>query len=169
VDVQINACLFYIFRSVCERGVVVWGSLYFINSLQKTRQPPSCIVKFFQILSSSCIHLILVILFFWMGGGRENKILQKKIPNRAFHFFTTIKLIYTLVYINLWTVFFLCFLKYESFSNCEQSYYRNIGYFEGIYTREFDISPATWRRCKIWEWDSVFTQMHKFLENSHYL
>ena len=93
---QINECLFFIFRSVCERGVVVWGSLYFINSLQKTRQPPSCI-KFLQILSSSCIHLILVILFFWMGGGRENKILQKKNPNRAFHFFTTIKLIYTLV------------------------------------------------------------------------
>ena len=93
---QISECLFFIFRSVCERGVVVWGSLYFINSLQKTRQPPSCI-KFLQILSSSCIHLILVILFFWMGGGRENKILQKKNPNRAFHFFTTIKLIYTLV------------------------------------------------------------------------
>jgi hypothetical protein len=33
---------------------------------------------------------------------------------------------------------------------------------------EFNISPATWRRCKIYEWDGVFTQMHKFLENSHY-
>jgi hypothetical protein len=28
-------------------------------------------------------------------------------------------------------------LKYESLSNCQQSYYRNIGYFGGIYTCEF--------------------------------
>jgi hypothetical protein len=28
-------------------------------------------------------------------------------------------------------------LKYESLSNCQQSYYKNIGYFGGIYTCEF--------------------------------
>jgi hypothetical protein len=32
--------------------------------------------------------------------------------------------------------YFFCFLKYESFSNCVQSYNGNIGYFEGIYTCE---------------------------------
>jgi len=40
---------------------VVRGLLNFNNSLKKSRQPPSCIVKFLQILCSSCIHLILVI------------------------------------------------------------------------------------------------------------
>jgi hypothetical protein len=46
--------------------------------------------------------------------------------NIAYHFFTNIKLIHTLVYQSLNSNFFLCFLKYKSFSNCEQSYHRNI-------------------------------------------
>ena len=58
---QITVIVFFIFRSVGEGGVV-WGLLNLINSLQKSRQPPSCIVKFLQIMCSSCIHLILVIL-----------------------------------------------------------------------------------------------------------
>jgi hypothetical protein len=37
----------------------VWEILM-INSLQKNRQPLSCIVKFLQIVCSSCIHLIMV-------------------------------------------------------------------------------------------------------------
>ena len=41
------------------------------------------------------------------------------------------------VYISIFEqFFFLCCLKYESFSNCEESYYRNIGYFGEIYTCE---------------------------------
>ena len=43
-------------------------------------------------------------------------------PNKTFHFHTTIKLLYTLVYQSLNSDFFLCFLKYESFSNYEQWY-----------------------------------------------
>ena len=31
---------------------------------------------------------------------------------------------------------FSCFLKYEFFSSWQHSYFRNIGYFEGIYTCE---------------------------------
>ena len=104
------------------------------------------------ILGKDCLSVCV--------GGREDQILQnKKSPNIAFQFFTTIKLIYTLVYQSLNSYFF-CFLKYESFSNCQQSYYRNIGYFEGIYTCmcEFDFSPANWKGCKICKWDDVFTQ-----------
>jgi hypothetical protein len=56
-------------------------------------------------------------------------------------------------------------LKYESFSNCEQSYYRNIGYFEGIYTCE-NLTFA----CKLKKKDVKFVSemVHKFLENSRY-
>jgi hypothetical protein len=68
VDVQITKWLhlsFFIFIQL-GRGMVAGGWLYLINSLKKNtkkhRQPPSCIVKFLQILCSSCIHLILVIL-----------------------------------------------------------------------------------------------------------
>jgi predicted NACHT family NTPase len=57
---QITAIVFFNLRSVGEG----WFEVdYLINSLQKNRQPPGCIVKFLQILCSSCIHLILVILY----------------------------------------------------------------------------------------------------------
>jgi hypothetical protein len=48
-------CLFY-FQVGWGGGGVVWGWLYLVNSLQTSRQPPSCIVKFLQILCSSCIY-----------------------------------------------------------------------------------------------------------------
>jgi hypothetical protein len=38
-------------------------------------------------------------------------------------------------------------LKYESLSNCQQSYYRNIGYFGEIYTCEFFFQAD---RCLVW-------------------
>jgi hypothetical protein len=64
-----------------------------------------------------------------LGDEREDPILQKKnSPNIAFHFFTTIKLISTLIYQSLNNYVFSVF--------CQQSYYRNIGYFEEIYTCE---------------------------------
>ena len=88
---------------------------------------------------------------------------KKKNPQTAFHFFTNIKLIYTLVYQSLNSIFFLCFLKYESFSNCQQSYNRNIGYFEGIYICEnLTFHLQTEKDVKF------VSEMHKFLENSHY-
>ena len=69
-------CLFY-FQVGWEGGGVVWGWLYLINLLQKKhkkhRQPPSCIVKFLQILCSSCIRLILVILSCLRRRGRRYK------------------------------------------------------------------------------------------------
>jgi hypothetical protein len=48
--------------------------------ITKNSQPPSCIVKFLQILCSSCIHLILVILWLVvfdkdiLSGGRGESI-----------------------------------------------------------------------------------------------
>ena len=79
--------------------------------------------------------------------------------------FTTIKLIYTLVYQSLNSIFSLCFLLNESFSKCQQSYNRNIpvGYFEGIYTCEnLTFHLQTEKDVKF------VSEMHKFLENSHY-
>ena len=53
---------------------------------------------------------------------------------------------------------FFCFLKYESFSNCQQSYYKNIGYFEWSYTCEnLTFHLQTEKRCNICEWDGVLT------------
>ena len=58
---------------------------YLINSLQKKikkhRQPRSSIVKFLQILCSSCIRLILVYSLVVLGEGdggsiRDDQILQ---------------------------------------------------------------------------------------------
>ena len=89
---------------------------------------------------------------FWVGGGERGSD-HTFFPQITFHYFTTIKIINTLVYQSLNSYFF-CFLKYESFSNCQQSYYKNIGY---LYMWEFTISHANWKICKICEWDGVFT------------
>ena len=61
VDVQVTAIVFFYFQVGWGGGGVVWDWLldFFIT---KSRQPPSCNVKFLQILCSSCIHFILVIL-----------------------------------------------------------------------------------------------------------
>ena len=54
------------------------------------------------ILGKDCLSVCV--------GGREDQILQKKkSPNIAFQFFTTIKLIYTLVYQSLNSYFFSVF------------------------------------------------------------
>ena len=94
--------------------------------ITKNSQPPSCIVKFLQILCSSCIHLILVILWLVvfdkdiLSGGRGESIRSYIFfPKITFNYFTTIKIINTLVYQSLNSYFFFCFLKYESFSNCQ--------------------------------------------------
>ena len=80
--------------------------------------------------------------------GREAQILKKIPSSIAFHFFTTIKLIYTLIYQSLNSYFFLSFRKYESFSNCHQSYYRNIGYL-----REFIQNVLqSWPFYQIFRW-----------------
>ena len=62
------------------------------------------------------------------GRGERFRYYPKKFPTLSFPFFYYHKIFEQL--------FFLCFLKYDSFSNCQQSHYRNIGYFEGIYKCE---------------------------------
>ena len=109
--------------------------------------------------------LVVVGKDFLSGCGRQDQILQKKNPQTCFPIFTTIKLIYTLVYQSLNSIFSLCFLLNESFSKCQQSYNRNIpvGYFEGIYTCEnLTFHLQTEKDVKF------VSEMHKFLENSHY-
>jgi hypothetical protein len=90
---------------------------------------------------------------FECGGGESGSdIIKKIIPsNLAFHFFITMKLIYTLVYQSLNSYFVFVFWN-MNFSHTV----RNIGYFEGIYKCE--ISPANWKRCNICEWNGVLTQ-----------
>jgi hypothetical protein len=72
---------------------------------------------------------------FW-SWEKGSDIIKKKIPpNIAFHFFYYHKINLHLDISIFEQLFFLCFLKYESFSNCHQSHYRSIGYFEGIYAK----------------------------------
>ena len=85
-----------------------------------------------EIIEESYYTLILWFVRF----GREHQILPIFFPNKAFHFFTSIKLIYTLVYISIFEQLFLSPFPEIWIFRCEQSYYRNIGYFEGIYTCE---------------------------------
>jgi hypothetical protein len=62
---QMTAFVFFIFKSAGEgEGWFEGETTWLINYKKiptKHRQPPSCIVKFIQILCSSCIRLILVI------------------------------------------------------------------------------------------------------------
>jgi hypothetical protein len=91
---QITAVVFFYFQVGWGGGGVVWGWLYLINSLQKTRQPPSCIVKFLHILASSCIHLIWLFFsclkqrsFEWGRGGERGSDITKFFSNHSFLFF----------------------------------------------------------------------------------
>ena len=63
-------------------------------------------------------------------------ISKKKFPKHSFPFFYYHKINLQFDISIFEQLFLLCFLKCESFSNCQQSYYRDIGYFEGIYTCE---------------------------------
>jgi hypothetical protein len=79
-----TAFVFFILMSARE-GEGWFEGDYLINSLQKKikkhRQPRSSIVKFLQILCSSCIRLILVYSLVVLGEGdggsiRDDQILQ---------------------------------------------------------------------------------------------
>jgi hypothetical protein len=82
----------------------------------------------------------------WVGGLRLRY--YNFFPIIAFHFFFYHKINLHVGISTLEQLFPLCFLRYESFSNCQQSYYRNMGYFGEIYKYmwEFDISPANWKK-----------------------
>jgi hypothetical protein len=68
---------------------------------------------------------------------RKNEIVEEsyytQFPKLSFPFFYYHKINLHLIGISIFEqLFFLCFLKYEYFWNCQQSHYRNTGYFEGI-------------------------------------
>ena len=63
---QMTAFVFFIFKPVGEGEELFEGDstwlIHYKKKRKKHKQPPSCIVKFLQIMCSSCIRLILVIL-----------------------------------------------------------------------------------------------------------
>ena len=89
-----NDCIYLFYFQVGWGGRgVVWGWPYLINSLQKKhkkhRQSPSCIVKFLQILCSSCIFwfwLFLVVLGEGCSGIRRIRY-YNFFPKHSFLFF----------------------------------------------------------------------------------
>jgi len=86
-------CLFLISGRL-GRGGVVWSWLYLINSLQKNRQQPSCIVKFLQLYSFDSGYSLFVLgKDFWVGRELRSDIIKKKSPKHSFQCFTTIKLL----------------------------------------------------------------------------
>ena len=57
----------------------------------------------------------------WLINYKKGSDITNFFPKHNFPFFYYHKInLHLGIYINLWTVFFLCCLKYESFSNCEQ-------------------------------------------------
>ena len=90
-----------------------------------------------------------------VGRGRGERIKYYNLfSNHSFPFFYYHKINLHVGISTFEQLFYLCFLKYESFSNCQQSYYRNIGYFGGIYTCEnvtFHLHSE--KRCKRSEYD----------------
>jgi hypothetical protein len=68
---------------------------------------------------------------------------------------------------------FSCFLKYESFSSWQQSYFRNIGYFEGIYTCEnltFHLQTEKEVQFVSENYISMFTrQKQKYMINNKHI
>jgi hypothetical protein len=82
---------------------------------------------------------------------------KNKFPKHSFPFFYYHKINFHLDISIFEQLFLLCFLKYEYFSNWQQSYYRNIGYFEEIYTCEnLTFHLHSEKRCKICELDGVY-------------
>ena len=76
MDVQITKWLHlsFLFSSRLGRGRRGLRVIHYTKKHKKKhRQPPSCIVKFLQILCSSCIRLILVILSCLRRRGRRYK------------------------------------------------------------------------------------------------
>ena len=124
MDVQITAFVFFIFRSVeeLEGGGGGGGGAYY--------QIPSNVVL--QLYSFDSGYSLVVFGKDILSGGGERGSDNTFFFKISFHYFTTIKIINTLVYQSLNSYFF-CFLKYESFSNCEQSYHKNIGYLNYTY------------------------------------
>ena len=94
---------------------------------------------------------------FWVGVGKgsgERIKYYNLFSNHSFPFFYYHKIKLHVGISTFEQLFYLCFLKYESFSNCQQSYYRNIGYFGGIYTCEnvtFHLHSE--KRCKRSKYD----------------
>ena len=93
-----------------------------------------------------CYSLVILGKVFWLERFRYHK---NKFPKHSFPFFYYHKINFHLDISIFEQLFLLCFLKYESFSNWQQSYYRNIGYFEEIYTCEnLTFHLQNWKRCK---------------------
>ena len=107
-----------------SKGILVFNLKYehaisFINLVK--------FINYYQMQRSTSSKLFVIA----SGGGEANVYDHRIIEILGLRPSNRMPVSY---YINLWTV--ICFLKYDSFSNYEQSYYRNIGYCEGIYTCE---------------------------------
>jgi hypothetical protein len=105
-------------------------------------------------LSHACINFSCV----WVGGLRLRY--YNFFPIIAFHFFSTIKLIYTLVY-QPWNSYFLSVFWDMNLSQTVSNHIIGIWVILGKFIHaceNFTFHLQTEKRCKICEWDGVFTQ-----------
>ena len=94
----------------------------------------------------------------WVGGLRLRY--YNFFPIIAFHFFSTIKLIYTLVY-QPWNSYFLSVFWDMNLSQTVSNHIIGIWVILGKFIHaceNFTFHLQTEKRCKICEWDGVFTQ-----------
>jgi hypothetical protein len=111
---------------------------------KNTEIPSNSVLQLYSF--DSGYSLVILGKVFWLERFRYYK---NKFPKHSFPFFYYHKINFHLDISIFEQLFLLCFLKYESFSNWQQSYYRNIGYFEEIYTCEnLTFHLQNWKRCK---------------------
>jgi hypothetical protein len=108
-----------------KRWQVKWQILTCINSLKITYIPiiwllticerfifqetekEITVQRLIYIPRCKLIWCYYTLILWFVRFGREHQILPIFFPNKAFHFFTSIKLIYTLVYISIFEQLFL--------------------------------------------------------------
>ena len=137
-------CLFY-FQVGWGEGGVVWGWLYLINSLQKTKKNtdshPAVLLNSFKF----CAPLVFVwFVWFWLffsclrrrggGGIREDQILHF-FPNIAFYFyFHKMNLLYSFIISKILVYIFNSFFFTNPWNSIEKGCHTNCFTFLAFFT-----------------------------------
>ena len=144
-----NYCkiVFFIFRSVGEGEGWFEGDSTWLIHCKKPDSHQTVLLNSFKFCPP--VVFIWLWLFFsclrwrsfgWRGGGGSERGERFRyyifFSSHRFPFFYYHKINIHVGISTFEQLFSLCFLKYESFSNCQQLYYRNIGYFGEICTCE---------------------------------
>ena len=161
MDVQITKWLHlsFLFSSRLGRGRRGLRVIHYTKKHKKKhRQPPSCIVKFLQILCSSCIRLILVILSCLRRRGRRYKRgsdITIFFPKHSYLFcyYHKMNLLYSFIISKILVYIFNFFLT-NPWNSIEKGCHTNCVTFRAFLTTYFD-EHCFWK--EIFQWYFVGT------------